>query len=155
LNIFALDYDPKKSARCHVNSHIVKMPLETAQMLCTARHILGSDSEPRYKPSHKNHPCTKWVMESQENYLWLCRFGLELCDEYSWRYWRTHACRKVILDCLDDAPKFDANELTVFALAMPDDCKLADPVDSYRKYYQEYKKHLFKWKDREVPEWIG
>ena len=61
----------------------------------------------------------------------------------------------MILECMEHVPKFDSEELTVFALAMPDDCKLDDPVDSYRKYYLEYKNDLFKWKDRKEPEWIG
>ena len=163
MKIFALDYDPRKSARYHVDRHVAKMPLETAQMLCTARHVLGSDEQnstklsakPRYKACYHKHPCTQWVQASRGNYLWLCKFGLELCDEYSWRYWRTHACRQVILECMEHVPKFDSEELTVFALAMPDDCKLEDPVDSYRKYYLEYKNDLFKWKDRKEPEWIG
>ena len=35
MNIFVLDTDIDKCAEYHVDKHIVKMPLEAAQMLCT------------------------------------------------------------------------------------------------------------------------
>jgi hypothetical protein len=34
MNIFVLDSNPKKCAQYHSNSHVVKMVLETAQLLC-------------------------------------------------------------------------------------------------------------------------
>ena len=43
MNIFYLDEDPVKSARAHGDKHIVKMPLETAQMLSTVWHLFGDD----------------------------------------------------------------------------------------------------------------
>ena len=69
MNIFALDNDVKVAAQWHVDKHVVKMPLETAQMLCTARHELGEKPESiPYKVAHKNHPCTIWCRNSSENY---------------------------------------------------------------------------------------
>ena len=35
MNIFILDEDLDKCAEYHVDKHIVKMPLEAGQMLCT------------------------------------------------------------------------------------------------------------------------
>lgn len=41
MNIFALDYDPKKAAeKTVIPAHIVKMPTETAQILSTAVRLL-------------------------------------------------------------------------------------------------------------------
>ena len=44
MNLFYLDEDLDKCAEYHVDKHIVKMPLEAAQLLCTAvwiDHLLG------------------------------------------------------------------------------------------------------------------
>lgn len=59
MNIFALDDDPALAARALHDRHIVKMALETAQILCTVAHGLGLPAP--YKPPHKNHPCTVWA----------------------------------------------------------------------------------------------
>jgi hypothetical protein len=42
MNIFYLNSDPKKAAVIQYNKHVVKMILESAQMLCTAHHHYGS-----------------------------------------------------------------------------------------------------------------
>jgi hypothetical protein len=42
VNIFYLDKCPYKAAEVQYNKHVVKMILESAQMLCTAHHVLGS-----------------------------------------------------------------------------------------------------------------
>jgi len=82
MNIFFLDADVKKCAEYHCDKHVVKMILETAQLLCSAHHITNqvTDQVP-YKLSHKNHPCSIWVRTSLSNYLYLCELGLELCKE--------------------------------------------------------------------------
>ena len=46
------------------------MILETAQLLCTAHHELGTSIEIPYKATHKNHPSAIWVRDSAENYMW-------------------------------------------------------------------------------------
>lgn len=93
MNIFILDTDIKLSARYHVDRHIVKMPLETAQLLCTAHHAGGTDKDTiPYRMTYKNHPCAMWARENISNYTWLCYFGLELCYEYTYRYKKVHKC---------------------------------------------------------------
>ena len=67
MNIFALSIHPPEAERWHVDKHIVKMPIETVQMLCTVRHIYGGNDLP-YKPTHVLDPCCRWVAESAENY---------------------------------------------------------------------------------------
>ena len=99
MNIFFLDYDTKKCAKYHCDKHVVKMILETAQLLCGAHWVTGSEAP--YKLSHKNHPCSIWVRESLSNYLYLCDLGLELCKEYTYRYGRTHKSQQIIEWCLD------------------------------------------------------
>ena len=153
LNIFALSTDPKEAAKWHVDKHIVKMPLETAQILCTVRRHYGDDTAP-YKATHKHHPCCKWACESVENYVWLCILGIELCTEYTHRYGRVHKCEAIIKECLLKVPKKIANRgRTKFVQAMPDHCKMDNPVLAYRNYYLQEKSHLAKWSNREIPHW--
>jgi hypothetical protein len=77
VNIFYLDKCPYKAAEVQYNKHVVKMILESAQMLCTAHHVLGSSVNIPYKAAHINHPSTIWVRENSSHYDWLC-----MPDEY-------------------------------------------------------------------------
>ena len=158
MNIFILDNNLKKSAHAHVDRHIVKMPLETAQLLCTTRHELGEVAETiPYRKTHVNHPCSVWARESYANYKWLCSMGIELCKEYTYRYGKVHKCQAVIENCIENTPDpntFTYLELTEFPQAMDDEYKSNDPVLAYRNYYNQAKSHLHSWKDRKKPEWI-
>jgi len=62
MNIFFLDFDTEKCAKYHCDKHVVKMILETAQLLCGTHWVIGSEAP--YKLSHKNHPCAIWTRES-------------------------------------------------------------------------------------------
>lgn len=149
MNIFILDSDPTLAAQIQVDKHVVKMPLETAQMLCS---IHASGVAP-YKRTHYNHPSTKWSRESLANYEWLIAHGYALCDEYTRRYDKTHASRKVIAWCEANRHlvAFPTTGLTPFAQAMPDEYKDIDPVVAYQNYYLGEKNNLFAWKNRDVP----
>ena len=153
MNIFALSVNPSEAAMWHVDKHIVKMPLETAQMLCTVRRAYGDDDAP-YKATHKHHPCCKWAAESAENYVWLCILGIELCEEYTYRYEKEHKCEAIIKDCLRNIPKdMTSKGLMAFVQAMPDHCKMMNPILGYRNYYIQEKSHLANWRSREAPPW--
>jgi hypothetical protein len=152
VNIFALDINPQLASVYHTDRHIVKMPLETAQMLCTASFISGEKRT--YKPCFVNHPCNVWARESLDNYYWLAELGIYLCEEYKYRYGREHACLSVIQECYDNVPNILSIGLTKHKLAMPDDCKNEDSIIAYHKYYNSHKTHLFSWKGRQVPYFI-
>lgn len=150
MNIFALDISPKRASVYHTDRHVVKMPLETAQMLCTTINLNGGNA--KYKTCFVNHPCTKWVRESLDNYVWLCELGIYLCEEYNHRYNKRHGCLDVIIDCYLNAPEIKSIGLTQHAMAMPDDCKIQnDSISSYINYYNKYKQHLFNWTKRPKP----
>lgn len=156
MNIFVLDYDPKSCAQMHCDKHVVKMILETAQLLCGVHHMTDSQRMIPYKLSHKNHPCSIWSRECVENYVWLCDLGLELCEEYTYRYGKKHKSQEIIEWCLLNIPKIKENgSVTDFKLAMPDECKIDNnPILSYRKYYIDFKKDFARWKNRDVPNWF-
>ena len=79
MNLFVLDSDPGLAAQMACDQHVVKMPVETAQMLSTVCRLRGIPLG--YKPTHIHHPCTKWVGMSKENFLWALNHGLGLCRE--------------------------------------------------------------------------
>lgn len=147
MNIFVLDKDPRLAAIFLCDKHIVKMILESAQMLCT---VYG-DTAP-YKPTHKSHPCTKWVQQSQQNYNWLCEHAHAMCAEYERRYKKTHKSQKVISFCSKLATLPDIG-LTPFAQAMPEQYKHSDAVVAYRNYYQGEKSGFAVWKYSPSPSW--
>ena len=153
MNIFFLDYDVKKCAQYHVDKHVVKMILETAQLLCGVHQIIGTTDVP-YKLSHKNHPCSKWARKSLSNYLYLCELGLELCKEYTYRYGKRHKSQDVIEWCLINKPNIPDIGFTEPAKAMPDEYKAKSVVESYRNYYMGAKSGFAVWKNREKPEWF-
>ena len=67
MNIFYLDECPDKAARLQYNKHVVKMILESAQMLCVAHHVYGNSNDVPYKEVHLNHPSTRWTRLCRAN----------------------------------------------------------------------------------------
>ena len=160
MNIFILDYDVKKCAQYHVDKHVVKMILETAQLLCGVHHMtpqVAPQVAPQvpYKLSHKNHPCAIWARESLTNYLYLCELGLELCYEYTYRYGKRHKSQDVIEWCIVNKPGIVDIGFTEPAKAMPDEYKVDSVVQSYRNYYMGAKSGFAYWKGRETPKWFN
>jgi hypothetical protein len=155
MNIFFLDENPKLSAQYHVDKHVVKMILETAQLLCSVHHVTEQVTEQvPYKLSHKNHPCAVWARKSLSNYLYLCELGLELGKEYTHRYGKKHKSIEVIEWCIINKPNIPDIGFTTPAMAMPDEYKADSVVESYRNYYMGAKSELAQWKKREKPLWF-
>jgi len=155
MNIFVLDTDPKKCAVYHNDKHVVKMLLETAQLLCGVHHITESNLEIPYRLSHKNHPCSIWSRECIENYVWLCDLGMALSKEYTHRYNKKHKSQLVVEWCYTNLPNIpELGDITPFAKAMPDECKIGNAVESYREYYIKEKKYFSKWKNRKIPHFM-
>ena len=155
MNIFFLDYDVKKCAQYHVDKHVVKMILETAQLLCGVHHLTPQVTpQVPYKLSHKNHPCSIWTRESLSNYLYLCELGLELCKEYTYRYGKRHKSQDVIEWCVTNKPSIVDIGYTQPPKAMPDEYKVDSVVESYRNYYRGAKVSFAVWKNREKPFWF-
>lgn len=152
MNIFYLSRDLKKCAEFHCDKHLVKQILETAQLLSTAHHLLGSRFAKKvYKPTHINHPCSVWVRSSGENYEWTYKFFLELCEEYTNRYRRIHACEKLKKYLKNNPCK--AGEITKRPQCMPEEYKNKNIVTAYRNYYLGEKMGFAKWKNK-IPSWV-
>ena len=155
MNIFVLSTATRECARMHVDKHVVKMPLETAQLLSTAHQILDGENDLLYRATHVNHPCSIWVRESKSNYIWLYMLFRDLSKEYKHRYGKIHLSWRKLEKWLRFPPKNIPDiGMTPFALAMPDYCKCDDPVQSYRNYYLAEKQHIHSWTNREVPDFL-
>ena len=136
MNIFYLDRSPVVSARLMYNKHVVKMILESAQLLCTAHRELGNDDVP-YKSTHKNHPSAVWTRSSALNYAWVYVHMMALGAEYERRYGRTHL---TILKCeeplMDLPPEIRRDKpFTQPPQCMPDQYKADCSVEAYWNYY--------------------
>jgi len=141
MNIFYLSHCPKLAAEYQYNKHVVKMILETAQLLCTAHHELGTTVDIPYKATHKNHPSAIWVRSSAEAYMWAYEHMLALGTEYTRRYNKEHLTITKCRDVLYTLPMNISNEdYKQPPQCMPDEYKVAnDSVSAYWNYYENEK----------------
>jgi len=136
MNIFYLDKDPINAAILQYNKHVVKMILESAQMLCTAHHELLDDPEVPYKPAHINHPSTIWVRKNTRHYFWLYEHMLALGHEYTNRYGKEHLSIIKCKEPLKLAPiNMPTYEFEQPPQCMPDEYKDPCSVQAYWNYY--------------------
>lgn len=154
MNIFVIDSDPEVSAIHLCDKHIVKMPLESAQMLCTISWRFGLPAQ--YKPSFQNHPCTRWAGETWGNWHWLVKHAIALCVEYERRYRRQHASYIPIIHCAAHGGRpvlASPSLLTPFVQVMPEKYKQVDAVSAYRAYYIGEKARFARWSHAKPPVW--
>jgi extradiol dioxygenase family protein len=176
MNIFYIDHDPVQAARWMVDKHVVKMILESAQLLSTAHRVLdgqeivGSSKTGRkrkewvlpdarnhqiYAATHINHPSAVWCRQSVPNYLWLVEHLYALLDEYTYRYEKRHKCAEIAYSLQSPHLNLKNQDFTTMPSAMADEYKISeDPIINYRNYYKKGKATMHSWKKREQPEWI-
>ena len=152
MNIFILDTDIKKCAESHCDKHVIKMILESVQMLSTVCRQSGLDIG--YKPTHPHHPCTIWVSKSLSNWVWLRHLTSYLNEEYRYRYNKKQNHKSYDLANILPLPNIPDIGLTPFAQAMPEQYKNKNAVIAYRKYYLNEKTNLLKWTKRIQPQWV-
>ena len=148
MNIFILDYTHTLNAQYHTDKHVVKMLLESTQLLCNA-----VENAP-YRKTHLKHPCSLWVLQSLDNWLWLRDLVEALHIEWQHRFNHTKHHKSYAVAMNLTVPQLSQNGLTPFAQAMPDMYKNVDAVKTYRDYHIGDKQHLFKLTKRNIPEWI-
>ena len=142
MNIFYLDKNPFKAAKVQYNKHVVKMILESAQMICTAHLVLGDrDADGHfvdipYKQAHVNHPSTIWVRENSLHYDWLYKHMMALGDEYKKRYNKEHLSITKCKECLSFSPYgISLGKFTQPPQCMPDEYKDECSIQAYWNYY--------------------
>ena len=152
--MFVLDYDPVLAATYYIDKHVVKIPLELAQVVCTV--FWKNDKEVPYRPTHKNHPLTLWAGESLENINWLFEHGFALGEEYTKRYNKVHKSTLVLKELSKNLLGIDFRKegMTDFALCMPEEYIREDAVESYRSYYMGSKRAISSWKTEKPFWWV-
>lgn len=179
MNIFMVDSDPVVAAQSLVDRHVVKMILESAQLLSTAHRLLDGEEyigqsktgrkakrwrlndqrEPIvYSATHINHPSSVWARTSVQNYNWLVEHMFGLMAEYTHRYDKVHSIQKSQLSYLLQSPPMNLREFdqTIMPCAMDIKYQISDdPVENYRNYYKQGKQHLHKWSKRIAPDWMN
>lgn len=155
MNIFYIDPNPTDAAQALHDKHVVKMTLETTQILSTVRHIYRLSAP--YKPTHIKHPSVQWAAQALHNFEWLYAHGLALAAEYTRRYHKHHKCGPILWK-LDDNLEFiewPNDKFTTPPLCMPDQYKIdGDALTSYRTYYIMEKAHNSTWKNVNPPSWL-
>ena len=153
MNIFVLDKDINKCARYHCDQHVVKMILESVQMLCTALNKKGITTP--YKSTHQKHPCVLWVEASYANFVWLKKLAIALNAEYKYRFEKTSNHKSIAVLEEISGYQYESRGLTEFAQAMPEKYKVpGNPVLAYRQFYLGEKMHFAKWTRRRIPAWV-
>ena len=154
MNIFYINEDPIIAAQELADDHIRKMQIESAQMCCTAHWETGREAP--YKRAHKNHPSTIWARQSIQHYIWLVEHGLEICNEFKKRYGKRHKTQDVLEWLLINHPNIPDVNFVPPPQCMPDQYKLSDTIDAYKKFYIEDKIAIKKldWKKlNNKPSW--
>jgi len=171
MNIFVLDSTPSAAARYHCDSHVVKMILESAQLMSTAHFVTSSPGcsvtsldgtrtatlhgKRILFPTHANHPCSRWVREIDSNYDWLHSLAVHLCVQYTKRYGKEHALEATIRGPLAVIPsRLTSGPCTPFVQAMPEVYRQPDAVLAYRFYYIGMKMGFARWRHSPSPEWL-
>lgn len=165
MNIFYTDHNPSAAAQALPDKHIVKMPVEAVQMLVSA--CLRHGHQPNvitkagtvHKGGYAKHPSTVWAGDTLANFRWTLVWGIALCAEYTERYGKTHFAQGQLFKLMDAVDQLHlSDELTTPALAMPDECKTPDPVESYRNCIRAKvaeKPASFVWaKGTPAPAWL-
>jgi hypothetical protein len=160
MNIFYIHTDPVIAAQAMTDKHVVKMILESAQLLSTAHRYLDGQQyiqlsksgarlkkwnhpDPHmdatlYKSTHLNHPSGVWVRQSAENYMWLYKHFIALSEEYYQRYGKRHASELLLSGLLSKTPnKIPKIRRTPMLVAITDAQWHVpnNPLQSYRNYY--------------------
>ena len=183
MNIFFVNKDPAKAARALCDKHVVKMTVESAQMMATAHRVLDGrlvDSvrwsngpngariaknrkvwiHPSLehqipKATHVNHPSNVWVRQSTKNYMWLFWHFNELLYEYEKRYERIHAYTMLANLFAQPPENCPVGKMTPIPCAMDEKFIISDdPVENYRNYYRLGKVHILKYKCTRPPRWL-
>lgn len=155
MNIFATDDSPLVSASNLDDKRLVKMILETGQLLSTAVRLNDVDDIRLYKIAYLNHPCSRWARSSQGNFLWLAVHGLAMCDLYTRVYKRVHKTEEIIRLALSHIASIPEGPLEQYVNCALDKDTL-DVVQAYRdtmniKWARD--KRPPTWQNRNKPEW--
>lgn len=179
MNIFAVNENPETAARELCNQHVVKMPTESAQILCDGLYVLNGITSkkqfastpidiirgifkdfPRatpYSPANPNNQLVRWAISGKGNWEWLLTHGIELCNEHGRRYSGSHKARLVLDWLKENGTPSIPDGSTPFHLTMEQtiiDKFGKNAHEAYRQFYCYYK-HFATWPEGKQPSWFS
>lgn len=149
MNIFYLSKDVNKCVKHYHDQHVVKMLLESTQLLSNAIQYHGGHS--KYAATHMNHPCSVWARESKTHCIWLYNLICELNNEYRFRYSKStnHKSFDIAVKLMSQIDLLPDSVFVDPPQCMPDKYKSNNAVYAYRQYYAFEKINNKKWSKRE------
>jgi Pyrimidine dimer DNA glycosylase len=153
MNIFVTDMDPARSASYLDDKRVIKMILESAQLLSAAVRLNNFDVG--YKLTHKNHPCSIWTRQSKDNFDWLVEHTYALGNVYTNAYEKVHKTISVVDELRNYSKYLPSIGLTEFANCTTLFKDEDDVIIAYKKYMTHKwnnDKRLPTWKNRDIPE---
>ena len=157
MNIFYVHSNPLIAAQNLCDKHVVKMVLESTQILSSVLHRYGMGNIAPYKPTHMNHPCVLWAGDSSSHWRWLLSHAEALSEEYTYRYEKIHKCDAYIKDMKELTSKipFETAGFSPPPQCMPEQYKSEDTVQAYMKYYLGEKSSFAVWNNKRTePAWF-
>jgi hypothetical protein len=152
MNMFIFDYDMQKNVESYPDVYTYKILLESVQVLSSAYYFTNQPELAPYKLTHSGHPVCRWCRESQSNWNYLYELALHIYAEYNYRYGKSHKSGEILLKMIP--PTLPVGNLTNFPQCFDEVYRCEDVVSGYRKYFIAEKTHIFKWKNRNVPDWV-
>ena len=148
MNIFVTNPDPHVSAKVLPDKHVVKMPLETCQMLSIVfshwYYDWGDDLVKKKDgtPYSVKKGCSGIILALNDpasiyNTAWLIQHGCALSDEYNHRYGKVHGCANSLFEAKKTFHKFAGEVITCYCMvesftrAMPDEFKYNTSIDTF------------------------
>ena len=169
MNVFVCDNDPTRAALQLCDKHVVKMIVESVQILSSvddkwnlSEHMPGVDL---CRPGWKNHPAVLCARNNSAYALWIAEHGYALSMEYACRYGKIHAMDNLAYYFRKAARlqfgtvAFDADITNTFPRCMPEKYALkATTVDAYRSYLDFKYNELWapgkaRWTNASQPSW--
>lgn len=159
MNIFVTDEDPVLSALYLDDKRVIKMTLESAQIICTVLSMKGF--EVPYKPTHKKHPVVLWAYKSKFNLSWLCIHFVTLAEIYNYMTGKIHASFLAVGELAHQLIIKPKDNLSFCNCARNmkqeiDFKNIESTIEAYRLYLNErWKRDKRKpiWTSREKPKW--
>ena len=163
MNRFIIEFNVDEIAKSLCDQHIVKMPLEEAQMLCTAlwHHAPEyAEAQNLYKPVHQKHPCTLWAMQTRSNFSFAYDLYCSMLCEYHHRYVKWHGAGKHSIAIKDGIKYIPEGWQTPHPQCFSglDHLKTDEqfPIRAYREFYKADKLKFARYsKGRSMPEWMA
>jgi len=157
-NLYILDNYPKQVAACYIDNHVQSYIVDYAKILSACHHLnnpfaFKSSNKRIYRMCFKNHTITKWARVNTSHYEWLFGLWEALCNEYAFRFNKTHKTEKIKSD-LRRKPHLVRSDEINFLQFLPDAFKVKNnAIQAYRNYYVEHFHSRAVWTNRGQPDW--